>query len=534
MRMRLSRKWAVALLFVIMLLDATAPSSASDPQRLIVVFSGSGVPPDAVTSIHSAGGTVRGVIPELGIVIIEAIGIDSDLLARRLRNRPEVVGVGPDISLVLSDPATLPDVPLAEGHIAHPLPTFSEALPADFFYTSSPQQWSVKRIGAQGGGVPGGSSPGAWDVTFGAGVIIAFLDSGISPTHPDISANLLAQFSLVSPSDCDTGTAIDQAGHGTWVASLAAGAKGIGTGLMIGVAPEAKIISIKVLRRTPVPGAASLFTRCRVGPASGFLSDFLDGIVLAVQQGANIINIASGAMVDRSTPEGGALLAAFNRAAAFANREGVFIVASAGNGNLDLDNLTCLPVASGGCQKGSWVHLPSDAPNTISVIATTNPDFPPTGCPVGTDCRASYSNYGSSLHGLAAPGGNVPGGGCAFGGSPCSPTGLIRAACSPGIPGAPIGLPPGGSFGCFELFSPPATGASQHSWYAQQQGTSAAAAIVSGAAALVMAANPGIRPSQVRTRLFQTAEDLGKPGYDQFFNFGLVNACRAVASVSCP
>jgi hypothetical protein len=51
-------------------------------------------------------------------------------------------------------------------------------------------------------------------------------------------------------------------------------------------------------------------------------------------------------------------------------------------------------------------------------------------------------------------------------------------------------------------------------------------------AALVKSANPGLQPLQIRTILQQTAQDIGKKGYDPLFNFGLVDATAAVAAAS--
>jgi subtilisin family serine protease len=68
-----------------------------------------------------------------------------------------------------------------------------------------------------------------------------------------------------------------------------------------------------------------------------------------------------------------------------------------------------------------------------------------------------------------------------------------------------------------------------HIWYVQATGTSAATPIAAGVAALVKAANPNLTPSQIRTILQQTAQDIGKSGYDALFNFGLVDATAAVA-----
>ena len=100
----------------------------------------------------------------------------------------------------------------------------------------------------------------------------------------------------------------------------------------------------------------------------------------------------------------------------------------------------------------------------------------------------------------------------------CSGT---TAPSSVGYPAA--GPPPAGtSWGCF-------SSAIQHSWYVQAIGTSGSTALAGGVAALIKAANPNLSPAQVTRMLLQTAEDIGKTGYDQFFNFGLINGAAAVA-----
>ncbi len=52
---------------------------------------------------------------------------------------------------------------------------------------------------------------------------------------------------------------------------------------------------------------------------------------------------------------------------------------------------------------------------------------------------------------------------------------------------------------------------------------------VAGTAALVIAANPEWANTQVRQRLRDTAEDLGAPGFDYWYGYGLVNATAASA-----
>jgi subtilisin/minor extracellular protease Epr len=53
---------------------------------------------------------------------------------------------------------------------------------------------------------------------------------------------------------------------------------------------------------------------------------------------------------------------------------------------------------------------------------------------------------------------------------------------------------------------------------------------VAGTAALVLAANPSFTNDKVRDRLAQTATDLGTPGRDKLYGYGLVNAEAAAAA----
>ena len=56
-----------------------------------------------------------------------------------------------------------------------------------------------------------------------------------------------------------------------------------------------------------------------------------------------------------------------------------------------------------------------------------------------------------------------------------------------------------------------------------------AAPHAAGVAALVIQANGGaITPDEVRTILQQSADDLGKPGNDDFYGLGRINALKAV------
>jgi subtilisin family serine protease len=396
-----------------------------------------------------------------------------------------------------------------------------------------------------------GGDAAAWNVTKGAGTRIAILDTGVNVAHPDLAPNIVFNAALTSDNptlfgtpNCevpDAGNAPfdrydDQAGHGSWTASLAAAAAGPGTGLVIGVAPQAQILNIKVLRNRPAT-AASLktlglpdtpFNRCAFRTGAGLLSWILQGILLANEQGADVISMSLGGFTPRNVQGGGgaAVWSAFNRVLNYVTSRGSVVVAAAGNQALDLDRLKAIAAT------------PADSPGAIAVTATTNPDLlPPTPpqrqpCSPGEDCLAFYSNYGSSLHGVAAPGGDLPSGACTLDGA-CAPTGFLRGACSAGVPGttAPVsagypatGPPPAGtSWGCF-------SGATQHAWYIQATGTSGSTPLAAGVAALVKSANPTLNPAQIKRILQQSAEDIGKVGHDELFNFGMVNAAAAVAA----
>jgi subtilisin family serine protease len=68
--------------------------------------------------------------------------------------------------------------------------------------------------------------------------------------------------------------------------------------------------------------------------------------------------------------------------------------------------------------------------------------------------------------------------------------------------------------------------------YTGASGTSAAAPVVSGIAALVLSANPALTNAQVTSIIEQSADDLGVAGFDSSFGWGRVNAYRAVVAAT--
>jgi subtilisin family serine protease len=64
--------------------------------------------------------------------------------------------------------------------------------------------------------------------------------------------------------------------------------------------------------------------------------------------------------------------------------------------------------------------------------------------------------------------------------------------------------------------------------YGNKRGTSMAAPFVTGVVVLMLASNPDLTSEHVRSILYSTATDLGEPGRDDRFGYGLVNAAAAV------
>jgi subtilisin family serine protease len=62
-------------------------------------------------------------------------------------------------------------------------------------------------------------------------------------------------------------------------------------------------------------------------------------------------------------------------------------------------------------------------------------------------------------------------------------------------------------------------------------GTSMAAPIVTGIAALILSVNPELTASQVRDILQLTADDKGEPGFDWYYGYGRVNAYKSLINV---
>ena len=136
-----------------------------------------------------------------------------------------------------------------------------------------------------------------------ARIKIAVIDTGVDLRQPDIAAKNPQVYSVVHPKNRND--VRDYYGHGTFVASLAAGSVTNGDGIA-GFGGDAQLLCVQVAH------------------PDGSISDVDEaaGIVYAVKHGAKIINLSLGGL-DPSTLE--------TRAVRYAQRHGVLVVAAAGN-----------------------------------------------------------------------------------------------------------------------------------------------------------------------------------------------------------
>jgi hypothetical protein len=134
--------------------------------------------------------------------------------------RTNVAGINKNWSLY-------PDV---QGHFAQAQTT--STTPNDPRYT---EQWHLTEMGI----------PTLWKTTQGEGVIIALIDSGVDPRHPDLSGNILFEQGYDFGDEDDKPYDESWTGHGTAMAGLIVAACGNNKG-GCGVAPAAKIIPYKI------------------------------------------------------------------------------------------------------------------------------------------------------------------------------------------------------------------------------------------------------------------------------------------------
>ena len=338
-------------------------------------------------------------------------------------------------------------------------------------------QWDMMQIRA----------PEAHEVQAGdRSVDVGILDSGIDGRHPDFVldtsgsnvdcargrdslAALPPGVAVGTPDPC-----IDNQFHGTHVAgTVAAQANGIG---IVGVAPNVTLVPVKVC------------------DSSGYCyaSAVVDGITYAGDQQLDVINMSffvddnefqqSTEFKCASDATQRAFRKAVERAIQYARNQGVTPIAALGNSDQDLAH----PVGDDGQPISNECEVvPAETQGVIGTMALGSQSE-----------KAGYSNYGSGMVDVAAPGGNGTTGDCR--------TTILSTL-------------PAGAYGCI-------------------QGTSMASPHAAGVAALIVSqygtlgadGDMKLSPQKVEALLQGTAVDIGLAGYDECFGNGRIDALRAV------
>ena len=247
---------------------------------------------------------------------------------------------GESASTVVASYKSRPDVVYAELN-----GTFHAALsdPNDPSYST---QWALAKIRAFEG----------WSLLANSynsmtGATVAVVDSGVDSSHPDLSDGrvLTSSGAVCLSGTCVADPALDDYGHGTHVAGIAAASADNGTGIA-GLSFGSQIVPVKVLDSAGSGSAASLAS----------------GLIWAADHGARVINASVSSSAYSQT---------VCDAVAYAANAGALVVAAAGN-------------------DGTFTNeYPAACPGASGVAATDANDAVP-----------SWSDYGYPDVFVAAPG----------------------------------------------------------------------------------------------------------------------------------
>ncbi len=294
----------------------------------------------------------------------------------------------------------------------------------------------------------GANVPSVWETNQGEGKVVAVIDSGIA-NHSDLAGRILPGYDLMSDPDMardGDGRDPDPRDEGDWSDGSVCDERASSW-------HGTHVAGTVAAAANNGQGISGVAPRARIvpirvlGECGGYLSDIADAIVWAA--GGLLEGIPANAnpaqVLNLSLGGVSQCSTTMQSAVDFANSRNAVVVVSAGN-----DGGPAAKMVPANCQG-------------VITVGATGPDGK----------RASYSNHGPEVD-IMAPGGNM---------------GL----------GEEAGILSTGNFG--------QQGPETES-YVFYQGTSMAAPHVSGAAALMLAATPGMTPAQVELRLKETAREL--------------------------
>ncbi|RJT80981.1 peptidase S8 [Arthrobacter cheniae] len=320
----------------------------------------------------------------------------------------------------------------------------------------------------------------AWKSTQGEGVTVAVIDSGVDGTHPDLAGAVVGGTDASGAGDPDGQRGIGEVpGHGTLVSTLLAGrghsdepeAPGAGPGSTSEPSRAGTGKATPPAKPTPKPEP---FSQYGDGP-DGIVGVAPKADLLAVSvwiEGQSSGPNPAGIPVDQQVPN--AVRWAVDNGADVINMSlGSTSTAwpeSWDEAFLYAEQNDVVIIAAAGNRAGGLTQV--GAPATIpGVLAVAGLD------------RAGRASTEASSEGIS----------------------IAVAAPSENLVG---GLPGG--------------------FYADWSGTSGAAPLVSGVAALIRSRYPDLSAAEVVNRIVDTAKDAGEPGFDTLYGFGVLDVAAAV------
>ena len=273
-----------------------------------------------------------------------SIDDEGDVSGGELKTKVRLVKVKKDSSVddAIARYSARDDVEYAEANYVASADSPPLKTPSDPSYGS---QWALAQIHAFDGW---STYPGAYGTP--DGTVIAVADTGIDSTHPDLSGQVdTADGAVCLSGTCSSDAALDDNGHGTHVAGIAAASTDNGVGIA-GEAVSSSVMPVKVLDSN----------------GSGTYASIASGIIWAADHGAEVINLSlSGAAYSKTLCD----------AVSYATSHGAVVVAAAGNDSTSIQ------------------EYPAACPGAIGVGATDS-----------NDSLASFSDYGYPDVFVTAPG----------------------------------------------------------------------------------------------------------------------------------
>ncbi|PYQ60728.1 MAG: hypothetical protein DMF58_07190 [Acidobacteria bacterium] len=409
-------------------------------------------------------------------------------------------------------------------------------------------------------------APELWPLTKGAGPVnVAVLDTGIDALHPDLATNYAGGYNTFTK----TNDPADDNGHGTHVAgTIAAADNNIG---VVGVAPEVRLWAVKVLDRT----------------GFGLDENVIAGVDWVINKkheigGDWIMSLSLGASFDSPVER-----EAFARVIA----EGILVTAAAGNrGSTDIEYPAAYDgvIAVGAIDSADKLAAFSDHGPRLDVVApgvrvlSTAPrgSIPVAAVTLMTGATLTAATIQGSSRG-EVKGEYVA---CGIGNPQDFPSAVsgkialirrgeitfnekVRNAQAAGAVSVVVFNQDDSAYSGWTLLRPncgsiPGCDDDTHQWpvvlaisaadgqrvindtehmmdmgawlddYMTLSGTSQATPHVAGALALVWSIEPAAPANRVKEALLSSTVDLGTPGFDLIYGYGLINAFEAAKQIA--